>query len=130
MTTCLFRKVKKSGKSVEYRGKTKNGHKMSIYKPIFFIYGLNYLFRCTDLKKEGRSHRGFSSTHTFFRNPVWRDLSPHFSCVFFPIFDNDFSTSNKCHFQTVKARATGLRSYERSFNVVSGSHKIFYIISS
>ena len=42
MTTCLFRKVKKSGKSVEYRGKTKNGHKMSIYKPIFSVNGLNY----------------------------------------------------------------------------------------
>ena len=59
-----------------------------------------------------------------------RDLSPPFFCVFFPIFDNDLSTSNKCHFQTNRARATGLRSYKRSFNVVSGSHKIFYIISS
>ena len=48
-----------------------------------------------------------------------------FFASFFHIFDNDLSTSNKCHFQTVKARATGLRSYERSFNVVLGSHKVF-----
>ena len=69
-TVYPFRKVEKSVKFVERRGKSKNGHKMSIYKPIFFIYGLNYLFRCTNLKKEGRRHRGFSSTHTFFGNPV------------------------------------------------------------
>ena len=59
-----------------------------------------------------------------------RDLSPHFFRVFFPIFENDLTTSNECHFQTVRARATRLRSYERSFNVVLGSHKFFKIISS
>ena len=62
--------------------------------------------------------------HPHRRGPLY--LSDFFSSI----FDNDLSTSNKCHFQTVKARATGLRSYERSFNVVLGSHKIFYIISS
>ena len=51
-----------------------------------------------------------------------------FLASFFPIFDNDSSISNKCHFQMVKARATGLHSYEISFNVVLGSYKIFYII--
>ena len=45
--------------------------------------------------------------------------------LFLAIFENDLSTSNKCHFQTNRARATGLRSYERSFNVVLGSHKVF-----
>ena len=59
-----------------------------------------------------------------------RDLSPHFFRIFFPIFENGLTTSNECHFQTVKARATRFRSYERSFNVVLGSHKVFLIILS
>ena len=52
-------------------------------------------------------------------------IKAHLFPPFFPIFKNDLSTSNKCHFQTVRARATGLRSYERSFNVVLGSYKFF-----